>query len=232
MTILEEAVKLYIKNPYYALTFRITALLICLSGIFRHLSFTDLPHNRHMFSFFTIQSNLLCTVLFFFFVSDTFMELYTGSNYPYRYNHSFLRGICLSSIFVTFLIFQFVLKRTDFSMYSGVNGNISINDIFVHYLVPFATLTDWILFQPKGQWNWHQPVYWLVMPFSYFSLTMIRGLFITHSYPYFFLDINTVGIGEFLFYSFILLLIYTILSFIFTAADRFLYLISVKSPYY
>ncbi len=228
----KEAAKLYIRNPYYAFTFRITALTLCISGIFRHLSFTDISHNHHMFSFFTIQSNLLCTILFFFFVSDTFIEMLTGSTYPYRYNHSYLRGVCLSSIFVTFLIFQFVLKRTAFSMYSGVNGKISTNDIFVHYIVPFLTLSDWIFFQPKGQWNWHQPLQWLIMPFCYFNLTMIRGLFITNSYPYFFLDINTAGIGKFLFYSFILLLIYTILSFIFTAADRFLYLITVKSPYH
>lgn len=222
---------MYIKNPYYALTFRILSLTLCISGIYRHLSFTDLSHNRHMFSFFTIQSNLLCTILFFFLVSDTFVEIHTGSAYPCRYNHPFLRGVCISSIFVTFLIFQFVLKRTDFSMYSGVNGKISTNDIFVHYLVPFLMLSDWIFFQPKGQWNWRQPLCWLIMPFCYFNLTMVRGLFITNSYPYFFLDINTAGISRFLFYSFILLFIYAVFSFMFTAIDRFLYLITVKSPY-
>lgn len=219
---------MYIKNSYYAFTFRLTALSIALSGILHHLNFTNASHNRHMFSFFTIQSNLLCTILFSFFVFETFSEIRTNSVYPYRYNHVFLRGICLSSIFVTFLIFQFVLKRTDFSMYSGVTGKISTKDIYVHYLVPCITLSDWIFFQPKGQWNWYQPLYWLVMPFCYFNMTMIRGLFLTHSYPYFFLDIKTAGIKNFIFYSLVLLIIYMVLGYLFTAIDRFLYKIKKK----
>lgn len=221
---------MFIKNSYYALTFRLTALAVCVSGVFRHLSFSDTAHNKHMFSFFTIQSNLLCTVLFGYFVVDTLSEMQTGNIYPYRYNNPFLRGVCLSSIFVTFVIFQFVLKRSDFSMYSGVNGKISINDIFVHYLVPFSTVIDWMLFQPKGQWNLKQPLYWLIMPFCYFCFTMVRGLFVTDSYPYFFLDIKTAGLGKFTFYTLVLLTLFIVFSYIFTFADRFLYMISVKAP--
>lgn len=220
---------MYIKNSYIALSYRIISFIICLSGILRHLSLTDKLHNQHMFSFFTIQSNLLCLIIIVFFIYDTILEISDNNNTIYRYYHPVLRGMCIQSIFMTFIIFQFVLKRTSFCMYSGVDGRISTNDIFVHYLVPFIMITDWILFQPKGQWKRFYPFCWLLMPYFYFTSIMIRGLFITNSYPYFFLDINVYGLDKFLFYSFVLLLVFLITGYIIFIADRIMYLIPTRT---
>lgn len=219
---------MFIKNSFYVLLFRIFSLLFIISGILRHLSFSDISHNQHMFAFFTIQSNLLCLVLFILLCSCSYMEIVNKTVYPYRFNHVVLRGICLSSIVITFLIFQFVLKRTNFSMYSGVNGTISTNDIFVHYLTPFFTITDWILFEPKGQISFKHPLYWLILPACYFIATMTRGYLITGPYPYFFMDISSVGIQRFLFYLIILSLFYIIISYIIALMDKIFLHISIR----
>ena len=219
---------MFIRNSFFAFLYRIFSLLFIISGILRHLSFSDISHNRHMFSFFTIQSNLFCMILFIFLCFDSYREMSLKSIYPYRFNNVLLRGICLSSITVTFLIFQFVLKRSYFSMCSGVNGTVSTNDLFVHYLTPLFTVSDWILFEPKGQISFRHPLYWLILPVCYFTATMIRGYIIAGPYPYFFMDISTVGAGRFIFYSAILISFYTIIAYIIALADKILLHISIR----
>lgn len=199
---------MYLKNPYYSLGYRFFYLCMCGYGIFLHFSPNDLANTTHMFSYFTVQCNIFCFIVFFIlFLSSLFSIQYPNEKAKMYFTH--LNGMALLSIIITFLTYHFVLNGSGFSMTENTADTVltaitqqssvpipppSERDIYVHYLIPALTLLDWLLFEPKGKFKKYDPLLWLIPILTYFLMTIIRCEVFSNEYPYSFLNLSSLGI--------------------------------------
>lgn len=216
---------MYISNSYFAFTYRVIYLIICFTGLIRHFTPDSLSKNIHMLSYFTIQMNLACFILFCFLVKDTFFEIKYKIILKYRSRHNLIRGMILVAIIIVFLAYNFVLKNTNFSMAKGCPTTITLNDIFVHYLVPIMTFLDWLLFQPKGIFHARDPIIWLTLPICYYFIINIKTVLNACSYPYYFIDINKLGLHTVLNNAVLFVIICLITGYLLVGLDKLLSLI-------
>lgn len=70
-----------------------------------------------------------------------------------------------------------------------------IADLFVHAITPLATLTYWLLFSEKQQFEYSLVGYWLIFPLSYALYTILHGKW-SEFYPYEFTNINELGVKK------------------------------------
>jgi len=64
----------------------------------------------------------------------------------------------------------------------------------MHRFAPIAMTLFWVIFVPHGRLRWNAPLWWSVLPLTYFAYAIIRGL-ITHKYPYPFMNVGKIGAG-------------------------------------
>ena len=148
-------------------------------------------------SAFTIQSNLICII-----AAGVTLAREIARSDPKGKAYIFFKGMTLTSILLTCVIYTFVLKPYLNVTTQGVQGS-SLSDSLVHMVVPLMTLADFLFFQEKGSFRvWH-PFGWTVFPFYYVGYTAIYKAFggvytftegVTAKFPYFFLDYETYGL--------------------------------------
>lgn len=153
-----------------------------------------------LFSTYTIQSNLL--VLIWLSIATIFQEKYKA----HWFFNGIIHGAITLYITVTFIIFAILLAPLYHPTGIGAYTNL-----IVHYLVPIAFITDTVLTEIKHEYSWKYIIFWLVYPIFYLILTLIRG-YITGDYIYPFLDLNSMGIGLFVLWCFILSAVFLLLG--------------------
>ncbi len=192
---------MYIKNQTLTLTYRLLYLGLCGYGILRHLSVSDSIRNINMLSYFTIQSNILCFIVMLFSCIHTIRSILKEKEFEYSRILLFFRGMSFLVITITFFTYSVVLTQVGFSMDSISNKVLTVNDCYVHYMIPILTWADFIFFQPKPKFKKTDPLKWLAAPFIYFVFILIKGKYMyarkaligLKRYPYFFLDAQTYG---------------------------------------
>ncbi|ROZ86511.1 Pr6Pr family membrane protein [Gordonia sp. OPL2] len=131
-----------------------------------------------MFSYFTIDSNIVVLVVSVLLVLD-----------PLRHGTwwSVARLNALLAITITGLVFDIVLAPD-----VHLTGGALVATIGFHYIAPWAFVLGWLLFGPRPAFRWSTipgafilPVIWLIYIFT-------QGAF-TDWYPYPFLDVTDVG---------------------------------------
>ncbi len=199
-----------------------------------HFSLNDGDYNAHEFSFFTVQSNIFCFVVMCVLLIKYFMGKDTCSRCL-----TYFKGMALSAILCTFLIYHFAECRINYPLnVIGIFG-LPIKTLFSHYIIPFMFLLDWIIFQPKGHFKWWHTVGWLAFPLMYFLGFITRcncnpaSAFINvQKYPYFFLDYETLGIGKFCNYIFVLLIIIFAENTLIVMLDKYMKKLSKKKTFF
>lgn len=227
---------MYIKNRMFTLTYRLTYLGLCGYGILRHLSVSDSIRNINMLSYFTIQSNILCFLVMLASVIHTILCIIKDENLKYNRALSFFRGMAFLVITITFFTYSLVLTQTGFTMGNVPKKGLTINDLFVHYMIPICTIVDYILFQPKPSFKKLDPIKWLWAPFIYFVLILIKGKYFDASkslvgikrYPYYFLDAGKYGYLYVFKYALIFLIACIIIGYAFWIIDFLLGLINTQ----
>jgi len=84
-------------------------------------------------------------------------------------------------------------------------------DFLLHYINPILFTLYWIWQAEKDSFNYGQSVQWLIFPAAYFVYSITRGFF-TSWYPYYFVDVNTLGYGQVLLVSAVLMGGYALLG--------------------
>ncbi len=173
-----------------------------------------------MLSYYTIQSNIIVIVFFAVLLALTVKNKPDGRALP------LLKGMVTMCITVTFLVFHFMLRPQFFSMGDGYNQSVS--NLLVHYITPLMTIGDYILFDKKGGFRWHYPFAWTAIPLLYPVYVLIYNLCgggytqtdgTVSPYPYFFLDIDTLGIGGVLRWVLIIFVAFVALGYVFVGID-------------
>ena len=100
-------------------------------------------------------------------------------------------------------------------------GWLLVANTLLHYVMPIAFVLDWLLFTPKGRLRWIDPVKWLAFPLAYGGWTLVHGL-LSGWWPYWFVDVDALGLGRAAAYFGGLLVFFLIVGLIVAAADRML----------
>jgi hypothetical protein len=159
---------------------------------------TTVANRIAMLYFFTIQANLLCVVSFIFIL---FIDNHHFAHSD-RQKESFSKykfALSVSMLIVMFT-YQLMLKPNS-EYYQNLKGISIVYDLCLHYIVPILVILDWIIFDSKDCLSWKTPFWSLVFPFFYLGFVFIRANtgnpffngYRLSNYPYFFLDIETIG---------------------------------------
>lgn len=197
------------KNIFRPIFFVLSATCIVLTMI-------DCPRHVELFSYFTIQSNVMCLIVLFWNLRKEPPAL--------------LRGLAVVCITLTFLIYHFMIRPADLTL-SNLNNLKNIATSFAHYLVPVCFWADYLLFAPKGLMRVSYPFKWLCYPLLYLGYIMLiykplGGTFIVEGQlckvPYFFLDIELMGPGGVAVWCVAIGAGFLILSYLFLLLDKLL----------
>lgn len=180
----------------------ISAIFLFLLGAAGLAFHATLPATGHIrpgfFVFYTNMSNLLLAVyqlalgVSSFFPGSGVLRLLSAP------------GMALSMtlcIFVTHLIYQWVLVPSATKSGKSLSdiGLSSFGNLCVHYIVPWLTVVQWLLWQDKSGLTVRHALYWLALPLAYFAFGMARGAtgkpigHTKHCYPYPFMDPQVMG---------------------------------------
>lgn len=197
------------KNIFRPIAFAVSAVCITLTMI-------DCPRHVELFSYFTIQSNVMCLILLFWNLRKEPPAL--------------LRGLATVCITLTFLVYHFMLRPADLTLDNL--GNIkNMATTFAHYLVPACIWIDYLFFTQKGLMRLSYPFKWLCYPLLYLAYIMLvykplGGTFIVDGklckVPYFFFDAEVLGTGGVAFWCLILAAGFLTLSYLFLLLDKLL----------
>lgn len=124
----------------------------------------------NFFSFFTIESNILTTILL----------LALALTKPKKGKYDFVRGGITLYMTMTGIIYVLLLSDTASILEPWVN-------IVLHYLMPLAMLLLWVLIPPHKAIPYKKALYWLIFPVVYLAYSLIRGPY-ANWYPYDFIN--------------------------------------------
>lgn len=187
-----------IHNRLLSLICRIIFLFVCGIGLYLNSGIKNGELATYMLVFYTIQSNALCFVFFLILVFKNISDL---KNNGVKGSTVFLphfKGGVTMTITVTFITYHFILAPQFLCANSSYNL-FTWQNLLVHYFVPIAVILDWIIFDEKSSFRWFDPIFWLLLPISYFIFILIRARLggvieiMESSYPYFFIDVDTLG---------------------------------------
>ena len=141
-----------------------------------------------------------------------------------------LKFIGILGILLTFLVFNIML--------AGAEGrdpqlNWRIGSLLFHVVLPIMYIADWFLFYERNKCTWHYPVASIGFPLAYALFLLIQAIILNFDssilipttttpliYPYFFVNIDTQGVGGVLMWICILAVGFVALGFMFFGLDK------------
>lgn len=114
-------------------------------------------------------------------------------------------------ILVTGVTYEFMLR----SHWSPA-GLQYWTDLAVHDIVPILTLIFWIAFAPRDGTHWRDALLMTAYPAMFFAMTLAAGA-LGEGYPYNFLNVDNLGLGNVLLVALVFLAIFYVLGLVATA---------------
>ena len=141
-----------------------------------------------------------------------------------------LKFIGMLGILLTFLVFNLVL--------AGAEGrdpqlNWRIGSLCFHVVLPIMYIADWFLFYERKTAKWYYPLASVGFPLAYAIFIFIQAAILKFDssilipttttpliYPYFFLNVETLGLGGVAMWILILFVAFITIGFLFFGLDR------------
>ena len=145
------------------------------------ISLLDNPffHPLNFFSYFTIQSNLIGSVVLL--IGAARRDIHTPT-------FDVVRGAAVVYLVTTGIVFSVLLSGTD------VDTAIPWVNSVLHEVLPLVIVVDWLLDPPARRLAVRDAALWLVYPLAWVAYTLIKGPF-ARWYPYPVLDPAIGGYG-------------------------------------
>ena len=210
-----------IKNRTTQLIFQSFYCAIGLIGAVASLGvFDDILNPRwDFYAHFTNLSNYLCIGIMFAELVQTAKK----SENSYVSASPLLKFIGLLGIMLTFLVFNFLLAgRPDRELQS----NWRVSSICLHVILPIMYIFDWLLFYEHKKIRWFYPLVSVVFPVLYIIFIYTRAFIVNFNpevpylYPYFFLNLDNLGVAGVAKWVVILFAGFIVLGYIFYGIDK------------
>ena len=210
-----------IKNRTTQLIFQSFYCAIGLIGAVASLGiFDDILNPRwDFYAHFTNLSNYLCIGIMFAELVQTAKKSENG----YVSASPLLKFIGLLGIMLTFLVFNFLLAgRPDRELQS----NWRVSSICLHVILPIMYIFDWLLFYEHKKIRWFYPLVSVAFPVLYIIFIYTRAFIVNFNpevpylYPYFFLNLDNLGVAGVAKWVVILFAGFIVLGYIFYGIDK------------
>ena len=210
-----------IKNRTTQLIFQSFYCAIGLIGAVASLGiFDDILNPRwDFYAHFTNLSNYLCLGIMFAELIETAKK----SENSYVRKAPLLKFIGLLGIMLTFLVFNFLLAgRPD----RDLQSNWRVASICLHVILPIMYISDWVLFYEHKKIRWFYPLISVVFPVLYIIFIYTRAAIVNFNpevpylYPYFFLNLDNLGVAGVAKWIAILFVGFIVLGYIFYGIDK------------
>lgn len=218
-----------IKNEKLSLIFKIILAIGCFIGIILETFIANRSSTAAMFCFYTVQSNILCLITIVWAIVRIIKK--SGENKFF----TILKSCSTMVITITFLIFSLLLSTKSPFLFAEPHDYANF---LVHYFTPVMIILDWLLFDKKGSYKFYYPLIWLAYPLLYTTFVFIRAaifppIFASTSgnlypYPYFFFDVDVLGVFGVTKWIVVLLIASLVVGYIYVAIDRLIYSLSNK----
>jgi uncharacterized membrane protein len=217
----EAAQPMYVKNRVISLIYKMVTAVMALAGILLISGFPG-RFSLSLLKYYTIQSTLLCQAIAILSAVHTAAQIKTSGRRGAATLLPHVKGAVTLGITVTLLIYQFMLADTPFSM-----TNINAGNFLVHLLTPVFVIFDWVLFDEKGHYDRWDPLRWSLVPIYYLIFALVAApvgvtYFGGSRYPYFFLDVDVLGVGGVAFYVIMIAVAFFALGYMVVALDHWL----------
>lgn len=212
-----------ITQMIYRIVFCVLSAFGCVLtlGFFETSGSDTFGFNTDFWKFYTNISNYLCFGVGVAVCASTVKRVRAGEREGYNNTCRTLKFCATVMILVTFLVYITLLG--DVASLAFWN---SLGNVLYHVAVPVLFILDWALFDEHRQIKKLDPLKTLVMPLVYVVYILVIGAIYgaasgqPFDYPYFFLDVNELGYGGVCLWVFILLCIFTVLSYLMFVYDK------------
>ena len=141
-----------------------------------------------------------------------------------------LKFIGMLGILLTFLVFNIMLAGAEGR---DPQANWRIGSLIFHVVLPIMYIADWFLFRERGKVKWYYPIASIGFPVAYIIFLLIQAIVLRFDssilipttttpliYPYFFVNLDTQGIGGVLMWIAILSVAFAAVGFGFFGLDK------------
>ena len=196
--------------------------IACL-GIFDNINLIRWDFYVH----FTNISNFLCLGVMFAALIQTVRK----KEDSYVTIAPMLKFVGMLGLLLTFLVFNIMLAGAD-----GRDplANWRIGSILFHVVLPVMYIADWFLFYERGKCKWYYPLASAAFPLIYAVFLLIQAVILKFDtsilipnsttpliYPYFFVNLDTLGVSGVLMWIGILAAVFIAVGYLFLGIDRF-----------
>lgn len=141
-----------------------------------------------------------------------------------------LKFIGVLGILLTFLVFNIML--------AGAEGrdpqlNWRVGSLIFHVVLPIMYIADWFLFYERKKCKWYYPLVSIAFPLAYAIFLLIQAIILKFDssilipnsttpliYPYFFVNLDTLGVSGVLMWVGILAVAFAAVGYAFFGLDR------------
>ena len=175
---------------------------------------------------FTNISNFLCLGVMLAALIQTAKKKEDG----YVKTAPVLKFIGVLGILLTFLVFNIMLAGAD-----GRDPQLNwrIGSLCFHVVLPIMYIGDWFLFYERKQCKWYYPLLSIAFPLAYAIFIFVQAAIMKFDtsilipgtetpliYPYFFVNLETQGVGGVAKWILILLVAFVVVGYMFFGLDK------------
>ena len=141
-----------------------------------------------------------------------------------------LKFIGVLGILLTFLVFNIMLAGAEGR---DPQANWRIGSLCFHVVLPIMYIADWFLFRERRNCKWYYPLASICFPLGYAGFLLIQAIILKFDssilipttttpliYPYFFVNLDNLGVGGVLTWVAILAVAFATVGFLFFGLDR------------
>ena len=141
-----------------------------------------------------------------------------------------LKFVGMLGILLTFLVFNILLAGAEGR---DPQANWRIGSLLAHVVLPIMYVTDWFLFYERRKCKWYYPVVSIAFPLAYITFIFIQAAIMKFDtsilipgtttpliYPYFFLNLETQGVGGVMKWIVLLLVAFIAVGYLFLGLDK------------
>ena len=141
-----------------------------------------------------------------------------------------LKFIGLLGILLTFLVFNIMLAGAEGR---DPQANWRVGSLLFHVALPILYIADWFLFRERRACKWYYPIVSIGFPLAYAIFLLIQAIVLKFDssilipttttpliYPYFFVNLDNLGVSGVLMWVGILAVAFAAVGFIFFGIDK------------
>ena len=215
-----------VKSRTAQLIFQTVYCTLGLVGIVASLGIFDDIHmiRWDFYVHFTNLSNFLCIGVMLAALIQTAKKKGDG----YVTSAPVLKFVGMLGILLTFLVFNIMLAGS-----RDPQLNWRIGSLCFHVVLPVMYIADWFLFYERKKCKWYYPVVSIAFPLAYAvfifvqaailrfdSSILIPGTTTPLIYPYFFVNLETQGVGGVIKWIVMLLIAFVAVGYLFFGLDQ------------